>query len=400
MNKKVLIEFALKSFWFRKKLMLPVIFLISLNFVMSLSFERLRVSLSQSFTGVVSGVDLIVGAPTSPLNLVLYTLFNMGSASNNVSIESYKKISSLESVEWSIPISLGDSHRGYRVVGTKPIFFEKYQYRNYDNIKFYSGMSFHNPFEVVVGSEVAKNLDYQLGEKLILSHGSLGKGYDGFTDHGENPFVLVGILKQTGTPIDQSVYISIRDMDYLHEISETESVSAFFLKLKSKIETLRLQREINTNLESPLLAVIPTVALSELWSALDFFEDIFIFLGIFIVLISGLALLFIFYFVFEARKSEVHLLKVMGVTDFNVGLFFSVELLIVLFVSLSLSLLIDVYVFQSLSQMLLSSFGIWVSDVATWKSLIWPLTGVSLFAFVINFVMTQLSLKKMWKIDE
>lgn len=399
MNLKVLWLFSLKSLWYRRRLVLPVIFLISLNFTLALSFERIRFSLSQSFTGVISGVDLIVGAPTSPLNLILYTLFNMGSASNNVSFETYTQFSQLDSVEWALPISLGDSHKGYRVVGTDPKFFKLYRYRDMRSLDFTFGGGFSKPQEAVVGYEVAQKLNYSLGHKLVLSHGSLGRGVDGFTDHQDQPFTLVGILAPTGTPLDQSVLIRLQDLDQLHDIASTQSISAFMLKLKSKIETLKLQRQINTQDQEPLLAVIPTVALSEIWSALDFFENIFLLIGGLILLISGLALVFIFHFIFYSRQHEVHLLKVMGISDGLVGLFFSVEILCVLFVSLILSFVVDAYFFEQLSQMLLSSFGIWVSDLATWKALFLPLVLISLLALGLNFLMVQMSLKSRWMHD-
>jgi putative ABC transport system permease protein len=392
-NLKILFSLALKAFWFRKKYWLFVIFLISLNFTLSLSFERLRQGLSSSFTGVISGVDLLVGAPTSPLNLVLYTLFNMGSASQNIEMKTYEKYSQSPLVRWALPFSLGDSHRGYRVMGTNPQFFQYYQYGESQSLEFFQGEGFHKPFQTVVGFEVARTLGYQLGQKLVLSHGSSGQGFDSFVDHEASPFTLVGILKKTGTPLDHTIWIDLKDFDSLHGHQEPQALSAFFLKLHSRIDTLKLQREINIHSEESLLAVIPTVVLSQLWSNLDFFEEIFFITGLLILFVSSLALLFIFQIIFQSRLAEVRLLKVMGVPDFFVGLFFAFEMGFVFLLSLGLSIGIDVIVFHHLGSLLLHHFGLWISDVSSWQSLMKPLLALGLGAFFLNFILIQWNLR-------
>ena len=137
---------------------------IALSVMLLLGVEKVRTGARQSFADTISGTDLIVGARSGSLNLLLYSVFRIGNATNNVTWKSYKDFAALPEVEWIVPLSLGDSHRGFRVLGTTTDYFKRYQYRRGQPLTFASGGPFADLFDAVVGSEVASSLGYKAGD--------------------------------------------------------------------------------------------------------------------------------------------------------------------------------------------------------------------------------------------
>jgi putative ABC transport system permease protein len=100
-----------------------------------LSVEHIRLQAKESFNRTISSVDLIVGAPSGQLNMLLYSLFRMGSPTNNIKYQSFLMLQQHEVVEWAIPVSLGYSHRGFRVMGTNDAYFTHYKYGNKQHLR-------------------------------------------------------------------------------------------------------------------------------------------------------------------------------------------------------------------------------------------------------------------------
>ena len=119
----MLIKLALKSLHDRKDSIVLSIIAMTVSVFVLLGVEHIRHQTKESFANTVSGVDIIVGARTSSLNLLLYSVFKIGSASNNISWQSFEKVASNPQVKWAVPISLGDSHKGFRVLGTIPVSY-------------------------------------------------------------------------------------------------------------------------------------------------------------------------------------------------------------------------------------------------------------------------------------
>ncbi|EPN21407.1 permease, partial [Pseudomonas syringae pv. actinidiae ICMP 18804] len=162
----------------------------------------------------ISGTDLIVGARSGSLNLLLYSVFRIGNATNNIRWDSFEHFAQSKQVKWAIPVSLGDSHRGYRVMGTNESYFEHYQFGRQQHLQLAEGREFQtDPFEVVLGSEVARALHYKLGDKLVLAHGVAAIS---LVKHDDKPFTVVGILKPTATPVDRTLHISLGGMEAIH----------------------------------------------------------------------------------------------------------------------------------------------------------------------------------------
>ena len=210
----IFLRLAFKSLLNRRLTTVLTIFSISLSTALLLSVERTKRATQDGFTQAVSQTDLIVGARSGPLTLILYTVFNMGSATNNISWESYEHIKQNEAVDWTIPYSLGDGHRGFRVVATDENFYEHYRFRGDQKVQFLEGGPAVDIWDVVIGSDVAARLHYRLGQKLVIAHG-VTRG-EGIQMHDDKPFHVTGIMKPTGTALDQSLYISLFGMEAIH----------------------------------------------------------------------------------------------------------------------------------------------------------------------------------------
>ena len=282
-----MINLLVRSLWNRRSTAVLTIFSISISVTLLLGVENIRQGVRGSFSSAVSGTDIIVGARGGSLQLLLYSIFRIGNAPNNLSWESYNDFLNDKRVKWTIPISLGDSHRGFRVIGTNQDYFKYFRYGSKKKLEFAKGVSFSKIFDTVIGSEVAIKFNYKVNEKIIIAHGT---GKKSFLKHDDRPFKVVGILKPTGTPVDQSLHVSLEGITAMHidwesgaPPMEGESLSvidimkldlkpgaitSFLIGLKSKIHAFGLQREINSYKEEPLSAIMPGVALQELWTIL------------------------------------------------------------------------------------------------------------------------------------
>lgn len=325
------IRLSKKSLFNRKITTGLTVFAIALSMVLLLGIERIRNGTRESFENTVSQVDLIIGARSGTVNLLLYSVFRIGDATNNVSYESYRKFSEHEDVEWSIPISLGDSHKGYRVVGTNQNYFKHYRFAGSQELKFSSGQMFTELFDVVLGADVAKNLGYSIGDRVTLSHGTSKAA---FQDHKDRPFTVVGILEKTGTPVDSSVHVSLEAIEALHidwkngappkpgeETSQSDllqmnlqphTVTAFFVRLKSKIGIFRLQREINEFEEEAMSAILPGVSLQQLWQTLGMAEKALRVVSFFVFVVSLVSMLLALLTTLNERRREMSILRSVG----------------------------------------------------------------------------------------
>ncbi|HSR54016.1 MAG TPA: ABC transporter permease [Acidobacteriota bacterium] len=326
----LILSLAYKSLGNRKLTTFLTLGSIALSVALLIGVEKVRTGVRESFSNTISRTDLIVGARGGAIQTILYTVFGMGSANNNLSWDTYQYFKNHPAVGWTIPYSLGDNHRGYRVIGTDDNFYRHYRYRGDRQVTFEQGRSPQEVFEVALGQDVAAALDYSLGQEVSINHGIT----PGFLGHDDKPFTVVGILDQTNTPIDRSIYITLEGISAVHidwqegapprpgeaipaeEIHdhdlEAEQITAFFLGTNSRIDTLRLQREINTYEGEAVMAVIPAVALNELWRGIGYAEDGLQVITIFVVIVGLLGMLVSIYTTLNERRREMAILRAVG----------------------------------------------------------------------------------------
>ncbi|NUZ06684.1 ABC transporter permease [Piscinibacter koreensis] len=317
---------AWHSAWHRRFGLSVVVVSVALSTFLLLAVERVRHDVRENFSQAVSGTDLIVGARTGAVQLMLYTVFRIGNATNTIEWSSVKDLERDPAVAWVVPLSLGDSHRGFPVVGTTPLYFERFQYGARRALRFAQGKPFVGVFDAVLGAEVAARLGYGLGERLVLSH---GKGEIAGTDHADKPFKVVGILARTGTPVDRSVHISLAGMQAIHldwiagmplpglavpvdRVQEHDltpkAVTAALVGLKSRVQVFSLQRRIAEYEAEPL----PGVALDELWSTIAVGERALLIMSALVAMVSFAGLVAVIVTGLEQRRRELAVLRSIG----------------------------------------------------------------------------------------
>lgn len=210
---------AFKSLWHRRLTAALTVMAVAVGVAALTGVEQIRAGAKATFANTISGADLIVGARGGPLHLVLYSVFGIGEPTNNIRWESYRAIASQPEVAWTIPLSLGDAHRGFRVLGTNEDYFAHYRFGQDNRLRFAAGTMFATSRDAVLGAEVADALGYRLGDSIVVSHGI---GDTSFLHHDDNPFRVVGVLARTGTPVDRTVHVTLAGVRAMHAESPGE----------------------------------------------------------------------------------------------------------------------------------------------------------------------------------
>jgi len=343
---RFLLGLACSSAWNRRGTLCLVVFSIALSTTLLLGMERVRTQVRENFMQSVSGTDLIVGARGSELQLLLYAVFHMGKASNNMGWDSAQRIAQRKDVAWTIPVSLGDSHKGFAVVATTTDFFTRYQYRRHAALQFATGRPFEGIFDVVLGAEVAAREHYKPGDRIVLSHGD---GNSLLAQHADKPFTVCGILAHTGTPVDRGLYISLAAMEAIHidwqggapvpgfhvrpdQVTKfnltPKNVTAVLVGLKSRSRVFAAQREINADQQEALMGVMPGVALDQLWTLLRSGENALRVLS-WLVTAAGLAgLVATILAGLGERRRELAVLRAAGASPWDIVALLSLESLL------------------------------------------------------------------------
>lgn len=321
---------AARSAWNRRFVLALVVLSIALSTFLLLGIERLRQDLRANFSQAVSGTDLIVGARTGPVQLLLYAVFRIGNATNNIRYTSAEAIAQHRGVAWMVPLSLGDSHRGFAVLGTTGAYFERFRYGQKQALQLAQGKPFSGLYDTVLGAEVARRLGYSLGERIVLSHGD---GAMQSNDHADKPFTIVGILAPTGTPVDRTVHISLQGMEAIHldwqagvplpgqAISAEQAaqadltpnnITAALIGLKSRAAVFAVQRDVAAFRAEPLLAILPGVALDELWDVVGLGERGLQAMSALVAAVSLAGLVAVILAGLNERRRELAILRAVG----------------------------------------------------------------------------------------
>ncbi len=301
---------------------------IALSAALFLGVEKVRTGAKASFADTISGTDLIVGARSGSVQLLLYSVFRIGNATNNVTWKSYQDLAGRPELEWIVPISLGDSHRQFRVMGTSTAFFRHYKYRLGRSLEFDDGVVMDDLFDTVIGYDVAQTLGYGVGDPIVVAHGLAS-----FTEHKDQPFRVSGILKKTSTPVDRTVIVSMEAIEAIHvdwksgakipgqttpadairQMDLTpKAVTAILVGVKSPLKTFVFQRSINEYPEEPLLAILPGVALQELWGIVGIAETALLAVSAMVVVTALIGMMATIFSSLNERRREMAIFRAMG----------------------------------------------------------------------------------------
>ncbi|WP_036565760.1 ABC transporter permease [Oceanospirillum beijerinckii] len=391
-----LLNLSFKSLLNRRLTVLLSVITIAFSICLLLTVERVRTEAKLSFKQTISGTDLLVGAPSGDIQLLLYSVFHMGNASKNISWQQVEQIRQMPEVAWSIPLALGDSHRGYRVVGTEVGYFEHYKYGRKQSLEFAEGKTFDGLYEAVIGAEVADKLGYKPGQSIVIAH---GVGRTSFKNHDDKPFTVVGILKRTGTPVDRSVLVSLESIEAVHVgwgapdtgqdirarlsqrlpknqqvLTETQlqpqSVTALMVGVKKKTQIFRVQRKLNTQKTESLQAVIPGVALQQIWQLVSVAENALLIVAGFVVASGLVGLMAVILTGLNERRREIAILRTIGARPIQVMGLLVTESLLLTLMGILLGTLVFYLLLLVAAPVVYQQWGIWLQLAGlSWREL-------------------------------
>ena len=373
----MLLKLATKSLLQRRVSVLLTVMMIAVSVFVLLSVETIRTQAKESFSKTVSGVDLIVGARTGELNLLLYSIFHIGQASNNISWQSYQQIAASPNVAWTIPISLGDSHHGYRVLGTTTDLFTRFHYGKNKTLEFAQGHAFNDLYDAVIGADIAKKLGYQIGTDIVLSHGVANTS---FSQHKDKPFIISGILEPTGTPIDKTVYVSLQAIEAIHidwkngvklpggytkidtNMLKPQSITAFMIGLKSKLSTFSVQRQVNTFPQEALMAILPGATLVQLWQMIGNVEQVLLLISVLVLAGALLGMSNMLLVTIRERQHEMAVLRAVGASPWVILLLIQLEAMLLMVSGILLAMFMLWGCFQIFRDTIISGYGLFISE--------------------------------------
>lgn len=376
---KALFAIAWKSAWNRRFTLALTVLSIALSTFLLLGVERIRTELRDNFSASVSGTDLIVGARTGSSQLLLYSVFRIGAATNNMQWQSVQALAAHPGVDWVVPLSLGDSHRGFAVLATSPDYFQHFRYGNRQPLRLREGKPFAELFDTVIGAEVADRLGYHVGQRITLAHGS---GELNVAEHADKPFVVAGVLARTGTPVDRTVHIGLEAMEALHlewrggaplpgvripaeQVRKFDlkpkTVTATLVGLKNRAAVFSVQRWVSTYQPEALMAILPGVALDELWSVIGVGENALLLMSALVALVSLAGLVSVVMAGLNERRRELAVLRAVGAGLRHVLALLALEGAIVTLLGVVLGLVAAALGIALLSPWLQAQFGLTLS---------------------------------------
>ena len=409
-----MLSLAFASAWNRRATLGLMAVSIALSVMLLLGVEQLRTQARESFSQSISGTDLVVGARTSPIQLMLYAVFRLGDATHNIRWSSFQAIAEHPAVAWAVPISLGDSHRGFAVVGTSAAYFEHFQYGDRRLLIFAEGKPFVDIFDAVIGADVAEQLGYHVGDSIVLNHGAKGLG---LTEHADKPFKVSGILERTGLPVDRSVHVGLEAIEAIHldwqggtpmpgvsipaeyvrkfDLAPKE-ITAALIGLKSRAGVFQVQRFINQYKGEPLLAVLPGVALDELWSIVSIVEKSLLAISALVVAVGLSGLVAVVLAGLGERRRELAILRSVGAGPRVVFMLLAIEGLMVVTAGALLGVLgltaLGLFAAPILEAHLGISFAAGMLSAEAWQLLLLVMTTGFLVSLIPGYRAYRLSL--------
>lgn len=312
--------------------------IISLLLILQQQFEK-------QFSRNIDGIDMVIGAKGSPLQLILSTVYHIDAPTGNIKLDEAEKWMRHPFVEKAIPLAYGDSHRGYSIVGTTRDYLDKYE------AVLEIGKLYEKDFEVVVGSSLARKLQLKPGSSFYSTHGNDEHG----EEHNDKAYTVTGILKPSGTIIDNLIIGNIESVWKIHEHHEEKNhsgaavkeeeheeekeLTAVLLKFRNPMGNVQLPRIINE--KTNMMAAVPAIEINRLFTLFGTGIDTLKNMAWGIMFLSGLSVFVALFNSLKERKYELALMRTMGAGRSRLLLLVLLEGLILCFAGIITGLLLS-----------------------------------------------------------
>jgi len=350
-----MLKFSLRSLWNRRFVAGLTVLAIGLSVALILGIERLRDGARDSFANSASGIDLIVAPRGNSVQILMATVFGVGGTGTGMTWHSFEWLEDRPEVAWAVPIQMGDNHRGYPVIGTDATYFEHFRHSGGQPLSLAEGAFFagDDGDAAVVGAEVAARFGYGPGTVIVNAHGS---GEVSFDLHDDAPFTISGVLAPTGTAVDRMVLVTLEGFDSIHaqedapladpldpaakpadghdehkahddhkdhvehegteagHSHEPDRINAVYVGLIDRTNVLGLQRAVNERPSDTLSAVLPAVALAELWGITGTAERAMRLMAWAVALAGMIGMVVMLSATLDTRRREFAILRSVGAT--------------------------------------------------------------------------------------
>lgn len=291
-------------------LLLMAIGIAMMTFVLSASRQ-----LEDSALRDAQGIDLVVGAKGSPMQLILSSVYHIDIPTGNIPFATHAKLSQNRMVKKMIPLALGDSYKGFRIVGTNADYIGHY------GGELAEGKMFDTPLQAVFGAQAAAKTGVRIGANFAGSHG-LSQGGE---EHADAPFIVTGILKPTGTVLDRLVLTPVESVWRVHEIMHgidpndkeekaamdaERELTALLVQYASPLAAATMPRFINS--QSELQAAQPAFESAKLFRMLGVGVDVLRGIAMLVLLSAALSMFVALYNALEERKTDLAILRTLG----------------------------------------------------------------------------------------
>jgi putative ABC transport system permease protein len=287
----------------------------------------LSTQLNDQFNNNIKGIDMVIGAKGSPLQLILSSIYQIDAPTGNINFSEAKAISKNPFIKKAIPISIGDSYAGYRIIGTDSSYLQHYK------TEFEIGKIFEKPLQCVIGAILAAKLNLKIGDKLKTVHGLDDEG-DKHDDHG---YVITGILKPNNSVLDQLIITPLESVWEMHkeannkksalEIleepseqkqkndSDSREITALLVKFRNPMGLMTIPRNINAN--TNMQAALPAIEINRLLSLMGIGIETFKWISFLIIFVSAISVFVSLYNSLKERKYELALMLSIGASRFK-----------------------------------------------------------------------------------
>jgi len=336
------------------------VFLLALGLAIITVLLLIQDQFEKKMSQDAAGIDLVVGAKGSPLQLILAGVYHIDFPTGNIPMDEAQKLSRNRLVKNIIPMALGDNYQGFRIVGTNHDYPALYE------AKMQSGVLWTKPFEVVLGAEVAGKSGYKVGDEFLGSHGiSVGSH-----EHDANKFKVVGVLERKGNVLDRLILTSVESIWYTHDegeaepadsttnqeehhmiklqdsvavkgfpkTSESRDLTTLLIQYRNPMAAIQLPRLINSG--TSMQAASPSFEMSRLFELLGVGITLLQGLAVVIIGISGLGIFIALYNSLKERKYDLAILRAIGASRGQLLLLIFLEGIMLTFMGAVLGILL------------------------------------------------------------
>ena len=342
----------------------------------------------------LKGIDMVVGAKGSPLQLILSSVYHIDSPTGNISLKEAENISNNRMVGSSVKILYGDNYKGFRIVGAEKKFIDLY------NGVIKEGKEWNSPYEVLVGSKVYEKLKINLGDELVSSHGLRETG----EAHDDEYFKVVGLLEPSNSVIDQLIVTSPESVWDIHDTHdhddeeehehehEDKEITAMLIKFKSPMNIIQFPRQINEN--TNLQAAVPSYEISRLFKLFGFGIETLSYLAYIIIIVSGFSLFINLFNSMSERKYEMALIRTLGASRFQLSTMIIFESLILTILGFILGLLFSRFGVMFVSSLMEESLNYNINSFKVLSEEYW-LLGLSVLIGLVSSLIPAIQVYKM-----